>query len=159
MGTATDVEPVAPSTPPASPRVASARPSSRRLGTAWWAVLGIMLVSLGVECWALQRDLPFTDVDEPTFVRPAVHIAATGDLNPHWFGHPGSTIIYPLAGFYRAWDTVAHGGPVFSSSPGLTQRYQTSPTEFYMIGRLWVIALAVGTIPLLFLLGRRAFST
>jgi hypothetical protein len=122
-------------------------------------VLGIMLVSLGVECWALQRDLPFTDVDEPTFVRPAVHIAATGDLNPHWFGHPGSTIIYPLAGFYRAWDTVAHGGPVFSSSPGLTQRYQTSPTEFYMIGRLWVIALAVGTIPLLFLLGRRAFST
>lgn len=146
---AADVDPVAP----------SASAPSRRVGLAWWAVLGIMLVSLGIECWGLQRDLPFTDVDEPTFVRPAAHIAATGDLNPHWFGHPGSTIIYPLAGFYRAWDTVAHGGPVFSSSPGLTHRFATSPTEFYIIGRLWVVAFAVGTIPLLFLLGRRAFST
>lgn len=23
-----------------------------------------------------------------------------GDLNPHWFGHPGSTVIYPLALLY-----------------------------------------------------------
>jgi len=125
----------------------------------WSAVLGIMLVSLALECWALQRDLPFSDVDEPTFVRPAVHIAATGDLNPHWFGHPGSTTIYPLAGLYRAWDTVVHGGPVFSSSPGLTHRFLTSPTEFYLIGRLWTVAFAVAAIPLIFLLGRRAFST
>lgn len=140
--------------------VTSRSSESRRTTRAvWCSVLGIMLVSLVLECWALQRDLPFSDVDEPVFVRPAVHIAATGDLDPHWFGHPGSTIIYPLAGFYRAWDTLAHGGPMFSPSPELSHRFLRSPTEFYVIGRLWSIALAVGAIPLIFLLGRRCFST
>jgi 4-amino-4-deoxy-L-arabinose transferase-like glycosyltransferase len=132
---------------------------SSRTRAAWCAVLGIMLVSLVLECWALKRDLPFSDTDEPVFVRPAVHMAATGDLNPHWFGHPGSTIIYPLAGLYRVSDTLVHGGPVFASSPALSHRFATSPTEFYVIGRLWSIALAVGAIPLIFLLGRRCFST
>jgi hypothetical protein len=40
-----------------------------------------------------------------------VHIAATGDPNPGWFNHPGSTVIYPLAGLFHVWDVVAHQGP------------------------------------------------
>jgi 4-amino-4-deoxy-L-arabinose transferase-like glycosyltransferase len=140
----------------ATPRESASRERARAV---WCSVLGIMVVSLVLECWALQRDLPFSDVDEPVFVRPAVHMAATGDLDPHWFGHPGSTVIYPLAGFYRVWDTLAHGGPVFASSPGLSHRFVTAPTDFYVIGRLWSIALAVGALPLIFLLGRRCFST
>jgi 4-amino-4-deoxy-L-arabinose transferase-like glycosyltransferase len=125
----------------------------------WWAVLGIMLVSLGLECWAVTHDLPYPGVDEPTFVKPAVHIASTGDLDPHWFGHPGSTTIYPLAGIYHAWETVAHGGPVFAADPGLANRFATSPGTFYLLGRLWSIAFVVGAVPLIFLLGRRCFST
>jgi 4-amino-4-deoxy-L-arabinose transferase-like glycosyltransferase len=125
----------------------------------WWAVLGIMVVSVGLECWAVTHDLPYPGVDEPVFVRPAVQIASTGDLDPHWFGHPGSTTIYPLAGLYHVWGAVAHGGPVFSPDPGLANRFATSPGDFYLIGRLWSIAFAVGAIPLVFLLGRRCFST
>jgi len=125
----------------------------------WTAVLGIMVVSLGLECWALTRDLPYPDVDEPTFVRAAVHIVSTGDLDPHWFGHPGSTTIYPIAGLYHAWDVTAHGAPVFAANPDLAARFQASPTAFYVIGRLWSIAFAVAAIPLVFLLGRRCFST
>src|SRR4029450_8323301 len=34
-----------------------------------------------------------------------------------------------------------------------------SPGDFYLIGRLWSIAFAIATIPLVFLLGRRCFST
>jgi 4-amino-4-deoxy-L-arabinose transferase-like glycosyltransferase len=133
--------------------------SPRGSRAVWWAVLGIMVFSIGLECWALQRDLPIAEVDEATFVRPAVHIAATGDLNPHWFGHPGSTTIYPLAGLYHVWGAVAHGEPVLSSSPDLAHRFATSPGEFYVLGRLWSIAFATGAIPLIFLLGRRCFST
>jgi 4-amino-4-deoxy-L-arabinose transferase-like glycosyltransferase len=134
------------------------QPTGRRSRSVWWVVLGIMVVSVGLECWALQRDLPYSEVDEPVFVRSAVQIAATGDLDPHWFGHPGSTTIYPLAGLYHVWDAVAHGGPVFSSNPALTQHFRASPTDFYVIGRLWSIAFAVAAIPLIFLLGRRCFS-
>ena len=125
----------------------------------WWAVLGIMVLSLGLEIWAVSYDLPYPGVDEPTFVRPAVHMAATGDLDPHWFGHPGSTTIYPLAGMYHAWDAVAHGGPVFSADARVADRFVTSPGTFYLIGRLWAIAYTVAAIPLVFLLGRRCFST
>jgi 4-amino-4-deoxy-L-arabinose transferase-like glycosyltransferase len=125
----------------------------------WWAVLGIMALSLGLEVWAVSYDLPYPNVDEPTFVQPAVHMAATGDLDPHWFGHPGSTTIYPLAGIYHAWDAVGHGGPVFSSNGRVAERFVASPGTFYLIGRLWSIAFAVAAIPLVFLLGRRCFST
>ena len=125
----------------------------------WAAVLGIMVMSLGLECWALTRDLPYPDVDEPVFARAAVHIASTGDLDPHWFGHPGSTTIYPLAVLYHGWDTVTHGAPVFSPNPDLARRFERSPTAFYVIGRLWAITFAVAAIPVVFLLGRRCFST
>ena len=125
----------------------------------WWAVLGIMVLSLGLEVWAVTHDLPYPGVDEPTFVRPAVHMAATGDLDPHWFGHPGSTTIYPLAGIYHVWGTVAQGGSVFSPDVRVAERFATDPGPFYLIGRLWSIAYAVAAIPLLFLLGRRCFST
>jgi hypothetical protein len=118
-----------------------------------------MVLSLGLEVWAVTHDLPYPGVDEPTFVRPAVHMAATGDLDPHWFGHPGSTTIYPLAGTYHAWDVVAHGAPVFSPDARLAERFATDPGTFYLIGRLCSIAYAVAAIPLLFLLGRRCFST
>ena len=125
----------------------------------WWAVLGIMVLSLGLEVWAVSHDLPYPGVDEPTFVRPAVHMAATGDPDPHWFGHPGSTTIYPLAGIYHAWDAIGHGGPAFSPDARVADRYLTSPGTFYLIGRLWAIAFTVAAIPLVFLLGRRCFST
>lgn len=150
MGRDTDVVPVEP----------SASASDRTSRAVWWTVLGIMVVSLALECWAIPRDLPHaTEVDEPLAVRPALHIAATGDLNPHWFGHPASTSIYPLAGMYHVWDAVAHGGPLFSSNPDLVSGSPTSRGDFFFIGRLWSIAFAVGAIPLIFLLGRRCFST
>jgi Dolichyl-phosphate-mannose-protein mannosyltransferase len=131
----------------------------RTFAPVWWAVLGVVALSLGLECWAVTHDLPYPGVDEPVFVKPAVHMASTGDLDPHWFGHPGSTTIYPLASIYHSWDAVAHGGPVFSTDPGLANRFATSPGTFYLIGRLWSIAFAVAAIPLIFLLGRRCFST
>jgi 4-amino-4-deoxy-L-arabinose transferase-like glycosyltransferase len=118
-----------------------------------------MVVSSVAHLWALHRDLPVPDPDEATFARAAVHIAGTGDANPHWFGHPGSTVIYPVAGMLHAWDVLAHHGPIVTSDASLTARFERSPTEFYVIGRLWTITLSVGALPLLFLVGRRAFNT
>lgn len=150
MDSATDVRPGEPSAPA----------SQRTSRAVRLAVLAIMVVSLGLECWGLPRDLPHaSEVDEPLAVLPALHIAATGDLNPHWFGHPASTSVYPLAGFYHVWDVVARGGPVFSSNSELARLSPTARGEFFFIGRLWSISFAVGAIPLIFLLGRRCFST
>jgi 4-amino-4-deoxy-L-arabinose transferase-like glycosyltransferase len=123
------------------------------------ALVALIVVSSVAHLWALHRDLPMQDQDEGAFVAPAVQIASTGNPNPHWFGHPGSTVIYPLAGFFHVWGAVAHHGPILTSDPTLTARLQRSPTQFYLIGRLWSIALNVGTLPLLFLVARRAFNS
>ncbi|MFL6241780.1 MAG: ArnT family glycosyltransferase [Acidimicrobiia bacterium] len=122
------------------------------------ALITLVVLSAAAHLWALHRDLPLQEPDESAFVRPAVHIAATLDLNPHWFGHPGSTVIYPVAGFFRVWDTVARHGPLVGANSELTTRFQDDPTTFYVIGRLWTIALSVGAVPLVFLVGRRAFN-
>ena len=122
-----------------------------------WLVLGtlvaLVVVASAAHLWALHRDLPMQDPDESAFVGPAVRIAATGDLNPHWFGHPGSTVIYPLAGFFHVWDALFHQGPLVSSHSALTSRLHRFPTDFYVIGRLWSIALSVAALPLLFAVG------
>jgi 4-amino-4-deoxy-L-arabinose transferase-like glycosyltransferase len=139
-----------------------AQSTRRRRRVSWpvWGAVGaLMVVSTVAHLWALEGFLPVPDIDEPFFVRPAVQIAATGDPNPGWFGHPGSTVIYPLAGLFHVWDAVAHHGPILTSNSELTARFQRSPSEFYVIGRLWTIALSVGALPLLFLVGRRAFNT
>src|SRR5262249_43024878 len=72
---------------------------SLRLSLA--AMAAIVLLSLGAHLWGLTGDLPMPEVDERYFITPATYIAARGDLNPHWFGHPGSTVIYPLAAAFR----------------------------------------------------------
>lgn len=122
------------------------------------AVAGLMVISLGISLVGIRRDLPFPDVDEPVFVQPAVHMAATGDLDPHWFGHPGSTVIYPLAIAFHVVDAAAHGGPLLTSNTAIATRFRSSPETFYLVGRLWATMLAIGSIPLIFLIGRRAFG-
>ena len=50
----------------------TARHTPPKERAVWRAVFGIMMASLELECWALVRDLPYPEVDEPVFVRPAV---------------------------------------------------------------------------------------
>jgi dolichyl-phosphate-mannose-protein mannosyltransferase len=122
------------------------------------ALVALMVVSSIAHLSALHRDLPLADVDEHDFVAPAVHIAATGDLNPHWFGHPGSTVIYPLAVLFHARNAVTHPEKTLSTDTALKARFRNEPTDFYVMARFWTIALSVGALPLLFLVGRRAFN-
>jgi Dolichyl-phosphate-mannose-protein mannosyltransferase len=126
---------------------------------AFCVIAVIAAASSVAHLWSLRRDLPLHDQDEAAFVGPAVHIAATWDLNPHWFGHPGSTVIYPLALFFRVWNLLFHQGSLLASDSALTQRLYRHPTEFYLIGRFWSVALAIGALPLVFLIGRRVFDT
>jgi dolichyl-phosphate-mannose-protein mannosyltransferase len=122
------------------------------------ALLAIVALSLFAHVRNLSHDLPAPGADEPYFVLPAARMAWHGDANPQWFGHPGSTVIYPLAFAYRAREVLFHGAPLFGDAPSIAQRFRTDPTSFYEIGRLWVILLSVATIPLLFFVARRAFD-
>lgn len=122
-------------------------------------LVGIIGAALGFHLSGIQRDLPFTpEVDEPQSVMRAVNIAATGNLNPGWFGAPGSTVIYPLAGIFHVWNAVAHHGALFRPDAALQTTFQSSGSEFYVLGRLLTIFYAVVSVSLVYLVGRRAFG-
>ena len=118
----------------------------------------IVAVSCGIHAFNLRTDLPTPEPDEPWFVLPAVQMATNGDPNPHWFGHPGSTVIVPLAAAFRASDIVLHNGPVFGPAPLLASRFRADPTPFYLLARIWSAAFGVGAVVLVFLLGRKVFG-
>lgn len=125
----------------------------------WWILVSIVGVAFGVHLWGIRQNLPFVpDIDEPVFVTRAVHMAASGDLNPGWFGNPGSTVIYPLAALYRTWHAVVHRGMCFHPDPNLQVTFDSNPGEFYLLGRLLTIAYAVMSIPFVYRIGRRAFG-
>jgi len=85
-------------------------------------------------------------------------MAASGNLNPGWFGNPGSTVMYPLAAIYRIWHAVAHHGMLFRPDPNLQGTFDSSPSQFYLLGRLMTIVYAVMSIPFVYQVGRRAFG-
>lgn len=128
----------------------------RRLTAVTLAALMVLAAALLLA--GLTRDLPSPEPDEPFFVLPAVAMAAHGSANPNWFGHPASTLITPLAVAYRAREVLFHGAPLTGAAPAVARRYREDPASFYVIGRLWTMALTVLTIPLVYLVGRRVMS-
>ena len=107
----------------------------------------------------IKGDLPHVaEADEPVFVVPAVTMARTGDLNPRWFGHPGSTVIYPLAGLARALDIAAFERRLVPYYRSMAQPPPFPLPELYLLGRLLALAYLVLSIPLVYAVGRRAFG-
>jgi 4-amino-4-deoxy-L-arabinose transferase-like glycosyltransferase len=136
-------------------------PSVASMGKSPGLVLGVLLIFAAVFYSAgLTGDLPYAPyADEPIFVEPAVHIAATGNLNPGWFGNPGSTVIYPLAAIYHVWYSAEDHEPMFQRAyPGLTAAFQADPTPFYLFGRLLNLGYALLTICVLFAFVANAFN-
>ena len=136
-----------------------ARTVRTKPGRATLLVLaGVLVLSATAHLVGLHRDLPSPEQDEPFFVLPAVQMAATGSLDPHWFGHPGSTVIVPLALAYRAREVLLHSAPVTGAAPAVAERFRHDATSFYLIGRLWTILLSLASVVLVFALARRVFD-
>lgn len=131
----------------------------RKRDDIFWVLVLVVGVSFMVHAIGIRQNLPYTpEVDEPTFVWAAVNIASSGDWNPHWFGHPGSTVIYPLAVLFRVWFAVTHRGMFFHPDPNLRVAFEANPSEFYLLGRLLTIVYAVMSVPLAYKLGKRVFG-
>jgi dolichyl-phosphate-mannose-protein mannosyltransferase len=132
---------------------------ARRPRASRFVLAGICALALATHLWGIRRDLPYTrEVDEVTVVEPAMKIASSGHLNPGWFGYPGSTFMYPLAGLYRLWNAIAYGGPLLGPDPALRSRYERDEGGFYLLGRLLAAAYAVLSLPLVYRLGCSTFD-
>gem|GEM_PF-3038846 len=123
-------------------------------------VLIIVLVfAMGFRLFGIHFGLPFLyDPDEPVFVNHACSILAHRDPNPHFFGHPGTTVIYGLsilyAGLYGAGSILGF----FHGPQHAQQVFLENPTVFYLIGRLFIALTGVATVWLVYRIGKRMFG-
>jgi hypothetical protein len=116
-------------------------------------VLGLLTRLLGIG-WGLPH---FYHVDEKGFGKFTIHYFS-GDLNPHFFQVP-SCYTYMTA---AVWGGYYLGGKVtgrFATRADFIKAYNQDPTVFFLLGRLLTVLLAVGTIVIVFLIGRRMYGT
>ncbi len=135
----------------------SAKPMNRQ--TTRLVPIAILCATWLLFLWGIQREMPYEPfIDEPIFVTRAIHMAATGDLNPHWFGNPGSTTIYPLAVYYHFWYAATNAGDFLHPNPGLATGFDADFTVYYLVGRLLTIAYGLLTVALTYRLGKAMWS-
>ena len=133
--------------------------SSVGLRSTGWMLFWAVAVSAALHLGGLQKNLPYApESDETMRVSNSLYMVVSGTLNPRWFGHPGITTFYPLAGLYYTWGVTACGANPARPGPALQARFDKNRWEFFMLGRLVSAAYSVLTLPILFLLGRRVFG-
>jgi hypothetical protein len=150
--------------PAAKPRVSSV-PSDKEAGpdrsdATSRALLGVLLVvAAAAFLWGVKKDLPWVfESDEAKFTLVAVQMAKSFDPDPGWFGHPGSTVLYPQAVAIQIDDAIRTGRSWLTSDPALFQRFADAPARALLLGRLIAVAYAVLSLPLVFAIGNRAFG-
>jgi len=127
-----------------------ARSSRLALGVIIALALAARLVGID---WGLPNVF---HVDENWFAGLA-YKHFQGNLNPHFF-HVPSLYTYLVTG---AWGLYYLGGKVlgtFSSTADFLAAYLRNATAFILLGRLITVAFSLGTVFLLFRLGRKMFN-
>jgi 4-amino-4-deoxy-L-arabinose transferase-like glycosyltransferase len=102
----------------------------------------LTIVSVFIFVGGIPTGTPFLiNVDEPTFVERAVRIVSTGDLNPHWFGHPGTITIYLLSALYYLRSMIVHG-----KIHELLNYYHSHPEPFHRLGKYMIVFFAMFSV-------------
>jgi 4-amino-4-deoxy-L-arabinose transferase-like glycosyltransferase len=124
------------------------------------SLLALLLIVAAVAfLWGVKKDLPWVyESDEAKLTLVAVQMAKSFDPDPGWFGHPGSTVLYPQAVAIQIDDAIRTGRPWLTPDPALFQRFADAPSRALLLGRLIAVAYAVLSLPLVFAIGNRAFG-
>lgn len=122
-------------------------------------LIALLVFATGSYLWSVNRDLPNApESDEVDFLFVVAPMVAGGDPNPHWFGHPGSTFIYPYAVGLHAWNAATQGAPWFATDPHLAETINANRGTVILIGRLVSVAYGVLALWMICLVGNRAFG-
>jgi 4-amino-4-deoxy-L-arabinose transferase-like glycosyltransferase len=123
------------------------------------ACLAVVCAGLALRLFGIGHGLPYLyNVDEPDFVSISVHMLRTEHLNPHWWGHPGSTYLYMLEVLYGAIYAIGHVFHVYASPAQYQLQYLNDPSIFYLSGRILSTLFAAASIGLVYAIGARLFS-
>lgn len=112
----------------------------------WHAWSGIAALTLLTTWPGIQQGLGRLP-EEVTRIAISSQITSSGDLNPHWFGHPATLLIYLLAGLYKLilWITGIQD---------IRQLYLSNPSILFLSARIVARLAAVGSTILTFEFGK-----
>ncbi len=122
-------------------------------------LLAIILGTILLRVNGIGFGLPdYTQTDEHLFIEPVVRMIDSGSLNPGWFGHPGSSLMYTLTipiYIYYAYS------PSYTQLPEditLHSLYESDPTQIFLIARILLLIISITTVYLTYLIGKRLFN-
>jgi len=111
------------------------------------------LVALALRLSASRFGLPFLyDPDEIAFTEPAIRIIRSGDWNPGWFGHPGTTTIYLNVAVFEFVHSLRS---YFASVQELPEDYYINPYAYTYAARAAYSVISSCSVVLTYLLGRQ----
>lgn len=117
----------------------------------------ILLLTLAIRLAGLSFGLPYIyHVDEARFADISLGYFS-GDFNPHFF-HVPTLYTYMVAGI---WAIYFHTGKLlgtFQTTADFTDAFFKDPTLFVMLGRLLTVVLSVGTVLLVYWIGKKMFN-
>lgn len=125
-----------------------------------WGLAIAVLLAVALRLWGGPTfGLPYLyDPDESAFVSPSLKMVWDGNLNPGWFGHPGSTVIYLNAALYKLLALVAPALGLFDSMRGFRRYILNDPSLIYGLARSIYVLIGASTVWLLFNLTRVTFG-
>lgn len=121
-------------------------------------IAGVLLSALALRFYGIQHGLPYGyQIDEKFVVNHAIGFG-TGDLNPHLFHWPGTSLMYFI---FFEYGLLFVGGwvlSIFRSVNDFAELFFLNPSVFYLIGRITIALMGTATIYLIYQLGRRIYS-
>lgn len=122
----------------------------------------VLLLALGVRLWGIDFGLPYVyHPDEPNYVRTAVGMMHTNDLNPHFFNFP-SFLFYANVLAYESYYRIGKLAGVWESKGDITAPQMnamgsgiTQTPGTFMAGRMVTVLLGLATVWLVYLSARQ----
>lgn len=119
-------------------------------------LLCILAVAAALRVHGIGFGLPaLNDPDEPLFVMTAIDMLRNHNLNPHWFGHPGTITLYSIAlvGLGVGGTGIATGQ--YAGVDGFVSAVYADPAILFVPARLFFAAWGVACVWLTWRLGKR----
>lgn len=123
-----------------------------------YSIYLILILALILRYRGINYGLPYIYRDEGSFVNPSIKMLVTGDLNPHWFGHPGSFVMYLLLLLFSIYFIFYFIFGYVHNLSDFQQLFSNDPSLFYLGGRLLMILFALLTIYLVYLITNNLFN-
>jgi hypothetical protein len=99
------------------------------------------------------------DPDEPVFMLIPLRMLTEGTLDPGWFGHPGSTVIYLITLIDAAVAGLGIASGRYADASAFAHAAFENPAMLFIPARLAMALIGVGTVWLTYLVGKRVDGT